>query len=177
MNMEVMKPREGNSFEDYEKAGGVIFKNEVDYNKALARIKTVKVDMAFPSMSVRAVDITDDQKATKRKDEPVTLNPSIVSQAKRMARQLEIEIESSNNHLDPRIALYGLLHEDAYAPAGGIKYDYKTTNDWFVFAETIRMLGDAQALQSLREFIVSHPISFPKENEKEKEDKENNRTK
>lgn len=100
--------------------------NEEDYKSALARAKD----------------------ATAR-------DKTRIAQAENIAQRAGITLENSEDALDPRTVLYGVLRRDRKP---GVKYHHSQMNDQRLFAEALRMLGDAESLKKL---IEAHPnISF-----------------
>jgi hypothetical protein len=78
------------------------------------------------------------------------INQSTMAQAENMARVAGISLT------DEELSLYAVLREDI--PEGKDKDHYTQKNDQRLFAEVLRMLGDAESLQKL---ISRHPNIFP----------------
>ena|SRR3989344_1185038 len=84
-----------------------------------------------------------------------TVEPHSLSQAEGMAKAAGIVLESREEGIDPRVALYDVLHDMLRVdPAGDInRYHYRKLEDRSLFAEALRMLGDTQ---SLAKFLKTH---------------------
>jgi len=127
---EVVNPFEYN-YKSYHDLGGII--NEKDFQNALDRMRDLKVlDRINPQVKSR------------------------IAQGKGIATFAEIELDSSEGMLDPKIALYVLLRGDTQPE--GMKHHHSQMYDQRIFGETLRMLGDAGSLEKL---INAYPnISF-----------------
>ena len=94
--------------------------------------------------------------ALDRVKDTTTLDKALISQAENIAERAKIILRNSEDTLDPKIILYGILRADT-APEG-TKYHHSQMSDQRLFAEALRMLGDADSLEKL---IKAHPnISF-----------------
>lgn len=82
-------------------------------------------------------------------------NKSLIAQAELIANKSGIILHNSDGVLDPRIILYGILRIDINP---GEKYHHSQMGDQQIFAEALRMLGDADSLKKL---IEAHPNIFP----------------
>lgn len=79
-----------------------------------------------------------------------------IKQAKSIARRAGIELKTGGSAVDPRVVLYVILRSDT-RPSGVI-YHHDQMTDQRIFAEALRMLQDADALDKL---IHAYPgISF-----------------
>ena len=112
------------SYQQYRELGGII--NEEDYQSALDRAQS-----------------------TARLD-----NESLVAQVELIAKVSGITLHNSEDILDQRTILYGILRTDTNS---GEKYHHNRMGDQQLFAEALRMLGDTDSLKKL---IEAHPNSF-----------------
>lgn len=97
----------------------------------------------------------DYQSALTRSKHTTILNKTSIVQAEVIANRSGIVLHNSKDSLDPRTILYGILRSDT-APEP--KYHHSQMSDQRLFAETLRMLGDADSLEKL---IEAYPnISF-----------------
>ncbi|MDP2788734.1 MAG: hypothetical protein Q8O46_01605 [bacterium] len=128
MSIEHTPSAERNSYEKYRSAGG--FLNEKDYADALAEARDRK-----------------------------TVNPHSLEQqqAQVMADETGIVLKNRHEGIDPRVALYEVLRTATNGdPQERNHYSWK--DDWSLFAEVLRILGDAK---SLEKFLKAHPNIFP----------------
>ena len=77
-------------------------------------------------------------------------------QAEGMARFAGIELHSTEDTIDPRVILYGILRSDVQPK--GIKYHHSQMTDQKIFVEALRMLEDVESIEKM---VKAHPhISF-----------------
>lgn len=112
------------SYQRYQELGGVI--NEEDYQSALDR-----------AQSTIALD-----------------NKALIAQAELIARTSGMTLHNSEDALDQRTILYGILRTDINS---GEEYRHSKMSDQRLFAEALRMLGD---VDSLKRLIETHPNIF-----------------
>lgn len=85
-----------------------------------------------------------------------TLNIVLIKQAEYMAEFAGIELRNAKNAVDQRVTLYGILRTDTRPEK--TQYHHSQMCDQRLFAEALRMLGDAESLQKI---IEAYPnISF-----------------
>ena len=113
------------SYQQYRELGGVI--NEEDYQSVLNCAQSA---------------VTVDNKA-------------LIAQSELIAKKSGIMLHNSEDALDQRTVLYGILRTDTNP---GEKYHHGQMSDQELFAEALRMLGDADSLKKL---IDAHPNIFP----------------
>ncbi len=94
----------------------------------------------------------DYKSALARAKNTVTLKITLIKQSEHIAQIAGIELHNTKNALDPIIILYGILRTDT-APQE-VEYHHSQMSDQRLFAEALRMLGDADALNKL---INAHP--------------------
>ena len=83
-----------------------------------------------------------------------TVEPHSLSQAEGMAKAAGIVLESREEGIDPRVALYDVLHDMLRVDDRDInRYPLSQLSDQPLFAEVLRMLGDTQ---SLAKFLKTH---------------------
>ena len=126
---ESFSSQDKNSYQHYMELGGII--NEKDYQSALDRSK---------------------QTITLDKTSEVQ-----VSEVSGIARFSRIALHNSKDSLDPRVALYIILRSD-FKSKEEVEYHHSDMIDQRIFAQVLRMLGDADSLKKL---IEAYPnISF-----------------
>ena len=96
--------------------------------------------------------------ALTRMKEKRTMNPSSLLQAEDMATKAGITLQDPQQGIDPRVALYAILQGDFKLGPGSDKNHYSRMSDQPLFAEVLRMLGDAE---SLTKFQNAYPNIFP----------------
>ena len=111
-----------NNYQHYLELGGII--NEEDYKSALDRMN-----------NTRALDRKNPQVIDSRR------------QVADIARYAKIELNDSEDVLDPKIVLYVILRLDV-GPEG-VEYHHSQMSDQRIFGEVLRMLGDADSLDRL----------------------------
>lgn len=107
-------PEENNPYQQYQELGGII--NKTDYESALARARD-----------------------TKNSPEKI-----LIRQAENIAEFAGIELHNTENAIDPRTMLYGILRNDSKPKE--TKYHHSQMPDQRIFAEALRILGDTDAL-------------------------------
>lgn len=109
----------------------------------------------------------DYKNALARAKNTTTIDKIQIKQAKGIAKFAGIELHNTENAIDPRIILYGILRSDV-APME-VTSHHSQMSDQCLFVEALRMLGD---VESLNKMIRAYPnISF-KYHEEEKEEVE-----
>lgn len=93
--------------------------NEKDYDSALARAKN-----------------------------PAAVKMSLIKQSEFIAQVAGIELRNEKDTPDQRTVLYGILRADAKSKEEA-EYHHSDMSDQRLFAETLRMLGDADSLNKL----------------------------
>lgn len=97
----------------------------------------------------------DCRSALSRAGKTTTLSVSSMAQVEGMAKRAGIVLHNSEDSPDPRAILYGILRSDRVPEP---KYHHSQMSDQRLFAEALRMLGDAD---SLKKVIEAYPnISF-----------------
>lgn len=71
----------------------------------------------------------------------------LIKQAEHMAEFAGIELHNTQDKIDQRTVLYGILRADAKPEE--VKYHHSQMSDQRLFAEVLRMLGDMDALSKL----------------------------
>lgn len=127
------------AYQHYKELGGII--NEKDYQSAIDRAKTIKSWKDYKSAFVTNNKATIDDE-------------SLILQPKMMAEKSGIELHNSEDALDERTVLYGVLRTDVNP---GVKYHHNQMPDQEIFAEALRMAGDEDSLKKL---IEAHPNIF-----------------
>jgi len=93
--------------------------------------------------------------ALDRAEKAVTFNDSQRRQAENIAEHAGIVLNTSSD-VDPKVKLYAVLRGDDKPE--NVEYHHAQMSDQRLFAEALRMLGDAEALNKM---IVAYPnISF-----------------
>jgi len=84
-----------------------------------------------------------------------TVEPHSLSQAEGMAKAAGIVLESREEGIDPRVALYDVLHDMLRVDTQGDvkRYHHSQLSDQPLFAEALRMLDDTE---SLAKFLKMH---------------------
>lgn len=106
--------KEKKSYQRYQELGGVI--NEKDYRNA--------------------------KDALERANGATTLSTTQIQQAENIAEHAEIEFINTEDSLDKRLILYGILHD--------IKPWEVKDSDYRIFREALRVLDDTDALDKLK---------------------------
>ena len=94
----------------------------------------------------------DYQGALTRAENTTTLDKALILQVEGMSKFARITLHNSKDALDPRTILYGILRVDAKPIE--VKYHHSQMGDHRLFAEALRILGDAGSLQKL---VEAHP--------------------
>jgi hypothetical protein len=90
----------------------------------------------------------DYESALARAKQAATLeNKQMIAQAESIASASGITLQNTKDALDPRTVLYGILRGDTKPE--GVQYHHSQMSDQRLFAEALRMLGDADSLQKL----------------------------
>lgn len=90
----------------------------------------------------------DYESALQRTAETAAVSDTtMVEQVEKMARFAGIELQNEKSANDPRVKLYAVLRGDSKPEE--IKYHHSQMSDQRLFAETLRMLGDTEALNKL----------------------------
>ncbi len=90
----------------------------------------------------------DYESALTRSKDTVSLKESLILQAENIAKFAEIELHNTENAIDKRIILYGILRSDVQPK--NVQYHHQQMNDQRLFAEALRMLEDTDALDKLK---------------------------
>ena len=100
----------------------------------------------------------------ERAEDITTVSETLIGQVKIMSNFAGIELHNSENSVDPRVILYGILRNDVRPE--GVKYHHNQMSDQQIFVEALRMLGDTE---SVNKMIKAHPnISFKYQREADK---------
>ena len=101
------------------------------------------------------INENDYQNALDRAKSAVMLdNKALIAQAESIAGTSGITLYNVDGALDKRIILYGKLRTDTNP---GVEYHHSQMSDQQLFAEALRMLGDAD---SLKKIIEAYPNIF-----------------
>lgn len=105
------------------------------------------------------INETDFKNSLEKLKNTTSMDKARIAQSQVIANRSGIKLHNSIDSLDPRTILYGILRSDT-PPANPkeAQYHHSQMSDQRIFAEVLRMLGDADSLQKL---IETHPnISF-----------------
>lgn len=134
VTQDIKEKETGGALENYQRyleLGGII--NEKDYQNTIDRMNKTH---------------------TFNRTDPRVRNK--IWQAEGMARYARIELNNSEDDLDPKIVLYVILRSDVRPE--GVEYHHSQMSDQCIFGEVLRMLGDADSLDKL---VRAYPnISF-----------------
>jgi len=98
----------------------------------------------------------DYESALTRAKNTTALDLLLIKQLEFIAEFAGIELHSTEDAVDRRAILYGILRTDSKPKEA--KYHHSQMSDQRLFAEALRMLGDTDALHKL---VSTHPhISF-----------------
>ena len=89
----------------------------------------------------------DYENALQRSAEATAVSDTIVAQVENMAKFAGIELQKEKSANDPRVKLYAVLRGDSKPE--DVKYHHSQMSDQRLFAETLRILGDTEALSKL----------------------------
>jgi len=89
--------------------------------------------------------------ALTRSKDSATFNESTTKQAENIAKFAGIELHNTEDAIDEKIILYGILHD--------IKPKETLDSDWRLFREVLRMLEDTDSLSKLK--IACHTNRRP----------------
>lgn len=99
----------------------------------------------------------DYESALTRARNTVALHITLIKQSEHIAEFAGVELHNTKDVFNPRTIFYGVLRTDVKSDPK-IKYHHSQMCDQRLFAEALRMLGDADSLQKV---IVAYPnISF-----------------
>ncbi len=98
------------------------------------------------------IDETNYLSALDRAKSETTPNAPTVLQAELMARTAGIELQSKDDGIDQRVALYAILRGDDKPK--DIEHHHSQMSDQKLFAEVLRMTGDTD---SLTKFLDANP--------------------
>ncbi|MBI2637811.1 MAG: hypothetical protein HYW88_02830 [Candidatus Sungbacteria bacterium] len=102
---------------------------------------------------INEVDYTD---ALSRIKSPFMPSKAEIQEAENIGKFAGIELHNTKNVVDKTTMLYAVLRNDSKPE--GVTYHHSQMSDQRLFAETLRMLGDADSLKKL---ISAYPnISF-----------------
>jgi len=108
----------------------------------------------------------DYKSALTRAENAPTFDKTLKIQAEVIARFAKIELQNTEDVIDPRIILYGILRNDVRPE--GVEHHHDEMSDQRLFVEALRMLGDTE---SLNKMIEAYPnISFGSHQKEEKEE-------
>ncbi|MDO8656985.1 MAG: hypothetical protein Q7K45_07150 [Nanoarchaeota archaeon] len=94
--------------------------------------------------------------AIKRSENATTVREILIRQAENIAKFAGIELHSTQDAIDPRIILYGILRSDVGPEE--VKYHHDQMSDQQIFVEALRILEDTESVDKM---IKAHPnISF-----------------
>jgi len=91
----------------------------------------------------------DYRSALARAESVTTFDKTLIAQAEGIARFSKIELNKAEGITDPKIKLYVILRGDV-RPEGVDRY-HDEMSDQRLFAESLRMLGDAESLDKMRQ--------------------------
>ena len=91
----------------------------------------------------------DYKSALARAESVATFDKTRRTQAEGIARFAKIELHNVEGVIDPRIKLYVILRGDVRPE--GVKHHHDEMSDQRLFAEALRMLGDAESLDKMIE--------------------------
>ena len=115
----------------------------------------------------------DYESALTRAKNTTTLDKTLIKQAEGIAKFAGIELNNTEDVIDQRIILYGILRRDVRPE--GVKRHHDEMGDEHIFAEALRMFGDVDSLKKLIEAYkkVNPNMSFkyPEEEVHEEEEK------
>ena len=84
--------------------------------------------------------------ALDKSEKTAAFNKTLIQEAENIAERAGIVLENSDG-ADPRVKLYAVLRADNKPE--DVKYHHSQMSDQRLFAETLRMLGDTDALDKL----------------------------
>lgn len=93
------------------------------------------------------INENDYENALTRAHDTETAPEKMIKQAEHMAEFAGIELHNTEDAIDPRAVLYGILRADTKPKE--VKYHHSQMPDQRIFAEALRMLGDTDALSKL----------------------------
>lgn len=93
------------------------------------------------------INKNDYESALKRSGETAEVSDAAVKQVENMEKFAGIETQNGKSAGDPRIKLYAILRGDNKPEK--VKHHHSQMSDKRLFAETLRMLGDTEALDKL----------------------------
>lgn len=101
--------------------------------------------------------------AIERAKSSSEINKTLIQQVENMAKYAGIELNKTEDAIDPVIKLYSVLREDVRPEK--VKHHHDEMSDQQIFVEALRMTGDAESVQKM---IEKHPhINFSYERNSE----------
>lgn len=102
------------------------------------------------------INETDYNSTLERAKNTTTLDEALIKQAEKIAKFAGIELQNTENTIDPRTILYGILRRDVTPK--DIRHHHGSMSDQRIFMEALRMLKDVESLDKM---IKAYPnISF-----------------
>ena len=112
----------------------------------------------------------DYESALKNAKDTTTLDKTLITNAKNIAKFAGIELHDTKDNIDPRIILYGILRRDIQPK--DVTHHHQQMSDQRIFAEALRMLGDVDSLKKVIKAYEGNPsMSFKYPAEEEYEEK------
>jgi len=90
----------------------------------------------------------DCESALVRSMETITVNDMAMGKVEDIAKFAGIELHNTKDAIDPRVKLYAVLRSDIKSKKEA-EYHHSDMSDQRLFAEALRMLGDAESLERL----------------------------
>ncbi len=114
----------------------------------------------------------DWKSALTRVKKTTTLDQTLITNAKNLARIAGIDLDETKDTIDSRIILYGILRRDVRPE--GVERHHDEMGDEHIFAEALRMLGDIVSLKKLIKAYEENPsmsFKYPEEEVHQEEEK------
>lgn len=89
----------------------------------------------------------DYEDALTRAQKTTALDEAQIMQAENIAKFAGIGLRNTEDTVDQRIILYGILRSDARPE--GVKYHHSQMSDQQIFMEVLRMLGDVESVDKM----------------------------
>ena len=143
--------------------------NKNPFEKNLAASDNIKENKSYRQYweSGGIINEKDYESILTRARNTTTLDETRIKQAEGIAKFAGIELNNTEDGIDQRIILYGILRSDIKPEE--VKSHHSQMSDQRLFAEALRMLGDVESLDKM---IKAYPnISFIYHEEEEHEEK------